>query len=42
MVIIRKEVVDDWYDGLNDAIEHNLPFFLMATYLDAITTFDYD
>ena len=34
--------VDDWYDGLNDAYEHNLPNRTLYEYLDVLTEEDYE
>ena len=42
MFNMRDEVIDDWYDGLNDLYEHDMRYDMIAMYLEAIIAEDTD
>ena len=40
MINIPSSEINWWYDSLNDAYDHQLPFYLIAFYLDAINEYE--
>jgi len=40
MINISSSEIDWWYDSLNDADDHQLPFYIIAFYLDAINEYE--